>query len=190
MLLWIILAVVLLAVVASISVYNGLVRRRNGIENARGAVDAMLKQRFDLLPNMVETVKRYAAHEAGVLTEVAALRGGKHSYGELSTDEKTAFDNGFGVGLRNFYAVAERYPELKASENFMHLQRTLNESEEQLSAARRTYNAVVTDYNNAIQVFPSSIIAGYFRFRPAQVLEIPAAERETPNLRNLFGEHN
>lgn len=187
---WIILAAVLLLLVAlPVSIYNGLVRRRNGIANAQGAIDAVLKQRFDLLPNLVETVKRYAAHETGLFAGVVALRKGKNSYGELSADEKNAFDSGFGTGLRNFYAVAENYPDLKASDNFLHLQRTLNELEEQLSAARRTYNAVVTDYNNAVQVFPSSVIAGLFGFRPGRVLETPAEEHGVPDVGNLFGDN-
>ena len=158
MLPWIILIVVLLViVVAPISIYNGLVRRRNAIDNAQGAIDAVLKQRFDLLPNLVETVSQYAAHEATLLGTVTALRRNKNSYGELTADEKSAFDSGFTRSLQ-----------------------------EQLSAARRTYNAVVTDYNNAIQVFPSSLVAGMFRFAPARVLETPAAEQTVPNVRNLF----
>lgn len=190
MLLWIIpIGVILLLVIVPISIYNGLVRRRNEIRNAQGSIDAVLKQRFDLVPNLVETVKRYAAHEASVLTAVTELRRGKNSYGELTAEEKSAFNAGFGAGLRNFYAVVENYPDLKASGNFLHLQRTINELEEQLSAARRTYNAAVTDYNNAIQVFPSSIIAGMGHFRPEQVLETPAAERESPNVRELFGDN-
>lgn len=183
----IIIAVLLVLVAIPIGIYNGLIRRRNEIKNAQGSIDAVLKQRFDLLPNLVETVKQYAAHEAGVFTQVTELRKGKSSYGELTPEEKSAFNSGFGSGIRSFYAVAENYPDLKASANFLHLQRTLNELEEQLAAARRTYNACVTDYNNAIQVFPSSIIAGMFNFRAEQVLETPAAERELPDVKSLFG---
>lgn len=187
---WIILAAcLLLFIIVPISIHNGFVRRRNAIKNAGGAIEAVLKQRFDLLPNLVETVKRYAAHEAEVFSSVTALRGGKQSYDELSAQEKQQFDSGFGVGLRNFYAVAERYPELRASDNFMHLQRTLNELEEQLSAARRTYNAAVTDYNDSIQVFPASIIAGMGHFQPEKVLETPEEERQAPNLKSLFGDN-
>lgn len=184
----IIIAVLLVLVAIPIGIYNGLIRRRNAIKNAQGSIDAVLKQRFDLLPNLVETVKQYAAHEVSVFTTVTELRKGKSSYGELTAEEKSAFNNGFGTGLRNFYAVAENYPDLKASANYLHLQRTLNELEEQLAAARRTYNAAVTDYNNAIQVFPSSIIAGMFGFTAEQVLETPAAERELPNVKSLFGD--
>lgn len=180
------IAILLVLVAVPIGIYNGLVRRRNEIKNAQGSIDAVLKQRFDLLPNLVETVKQYAAHEVSVFTSITELRKGKGSYGELTAEEKSAFNTGFGAGLRSFYAVAENYPDLKASANFLHLQRTLNELEEQLSAARRTYNACVTDYNNAIQVFPSSIIAGMFNFRTEQVLETPVAERELPNVKGLF----
>lgn len=188
MVILIVLGIVVLLIVAwSISVYNGLIRRRNGVENAFGAIDAVLKQRFDLLPNLAETVKRYAEHESSTLVGVAQMRGGKHSYNEMSTEEKSTFANQSLLGIRDFYAVAERYPDLKASPHFMHLQRTLNEQEEQIAAARRTYNSMVTDYNNAIQVFPSSIVAGVFRFGPKTVLLIPAEERVAPSLKSVFG---
>lgn len=188
---WIVIGIlVLLLVVWPVSTYNRFVRLRNAIAQAGGSIDAVLKQRFDLLPNLAETVKRYAAHESSVLTQVTAMRGGKQSYDELSAAEKNEFANRSLLGIRDFYAVAEQYPELKASDHFMHLQRTLNEQEEQISAARRTYNAMVTEYNNAIQSFPASVIAGLSRFYPEQVLEISEEERAVPNLSDLFGNNN
>lgn len=188
---WIVIGIlVLLLVVWPVSTYNRFVRLRNAIAQAGGSIDAVLKQRFDLLPNLAETVKRYAAHESSVLTQVTAMRGGKQSYDELSAAEKNEFANRSLLGIRDFYAVAEQYPELKASDHFMHLQRTLNEQEEQISAARRTYNAMVTEYNNAIQSFPASVIAELSRFYPEQVLEISEEERAVPNLSDLFGNNN
>ena len=125
----------------------------------------------------------------GIIPSAAEIWADRLPAGAPTADEKSAFDSGFTRSLRDFYAVAENYPDLKASANYLHLQRTLNELEEQLSAARRTYNAVVTDYNNAIQVFPSSLVADMFRFAPARVLETPAAEQTVPNVRNLFNNH-
>ena len=180
-----ILVAVLILIGIPISIYNRLVRNRNQIDNAFGAIDAMLKKRYDLLPNLVEAVKRYASHETQTLTQLTELRSG-NQYDTLAQTDKNTFDSRFTAASRSFLALAEHYPDLKASENFMHLQRTLNETEEQLSAARRTYNAVVTTYNNSVMTFPSSIIAGIFHFQPAQVLEIPQEERKTPDLKKLF----
>ena len=107
-------------------------------------------------------------------------------YSSLSQEEKASFDATFTQAGRAFFALAENYPELKASENFSQLQRSLNETEEQLSAARRTYNASVTDYNNAVQVFPTNLIAGMMGFSQRELLAIPEEERQNPNIKDLF----
>ncbi len=167
-----------------IAVYNTLIRKRNSIENTFGAIDVMLKKRYDLVPNLVASVQQYAKHEENIFSKVTEMRA--KQYGNLSNEEKAEFDNVFAQASRSFFAVAENYPELKASENFLHLQRSLNETEEQLAAARRTYNASVVDYNNAVMTFPSSVIAGMFHFTKKDVLVTPEAERETPNVKNLF----
>ena len=180
-----ILLAALIVIVIPVTIHNRLVRNRNQIDNAFGAIDAMLKKRYDLLPNLVETVKRYAAHESQTLTQLTGLRAGK-GYQELDPTAKAGFDREFTAAARSFFALAENYPDLKASENFLQLQRTLNETEEQLSAARRTYNAAVTEYNNSAQTFPSSLIAGLFGFGPRKVLEIPQEERATPDLKKMF----
>lgn len=177
----IVLAVLLLYFVA---VYNNLVRKNNQVSNAFGTIDAMLKKRFDLLPNLVATVQQYAQHESATLSKLTELR--TKSYNTMTTEEKAAFDQAFSQAQRNFFMVAENYPDLKASANFLQLQRTLNETEEQLAASRRTYNACVTDYNNSVMTFPSNIVAGIVNFKTKEVLTIPEEERAVPNVKNLF----
>lgn len=167
-----------------IGIYNTLVRKRNSIENAFGSIDVMLKKRFDLIPNIVATVKQYAKHEETIFSRIAELR--SKGYEQLSNDDKATFDEVFTQASRQFVAVAESYPELKASDNFMHLQRTLNEVEEQLSAARRTYNANVTDFNNTVMTFPSNMIASMFGFTTRTLFSIPVEERANPAIGNTF----
>ena len=141
--------IIVLFILVVISMYNSLVRKRNQIENAFSTIDVMLKRRFDLIPNLVATVQQYAKHEADTFAAITEMR--NKTYTSLNDSEKAEFDKMFSKVRTQFFAVAENYPELKASENFLQLQRSLNETEEQLAAARRTYNASVTDYNNAVQ---------------------------------------
>lgn len=177
---------ILLAVIFlySIVVYNRLTRKRNNVDNAFGSIDAMLKKRFDLIPNLVATVQQYAQHEEGTFAKITELRA--QSYTAMSEADKVAFDEAFNSARRRFFMVAENYPALRASENFMQLQRALNETEEQLSASRRTYNAAVTDYNNSVMTFPANIVANVFSFTKKEVLTIPEEERANPNVKNLF----
>lgn len=174
----------LLILIYAVVTYNSLTRKRNDVENAFGAIDAMLKKRYDLIPNIVATVQQYAAHEKETLAEITGLRA--RNYSSLTDGEKAEFDRSFTAASRNLFAVAENYPQLRASENFMQLQRSLNETEEQLSAARRTYNAAVTEYNNTVMSVPSNIIANIFSFTKKEVLTIPEAERATPDVKKLF----
>lgn len=167
-----------------IAVYNNLTRKKNQVSNAFGSIDAMLKKRYDLLPNLVVTVQQYTKHEAETLNSLTALR--TKAYATMTTEEKTTFDQAFSQACRNFLMVAENYPDLKASANFIQLQRTLNETEEQLAASRRTYNACVTDYNNAVMTFPSNIVANIPNFKTKEILTTPEEERSVPNLKNLF----
>lgn len=167
-----------------ISTYNNLVRKKNNVDNAFGSIDAMLKKRFDLIPNLVATVQQYAKHEEETFSAITRLRA--KSYETLNAREKAEFDRDFTTARRNLFMVAENYPQLKASENFMQLQRTLNETEEQLSASRRSYNAAVTDYNNSVMTFPSNIIANLFSFTKKEVFAIPEEERVNPNVKDLF----
>ncbi len=177
----VILAAVLLVVVLD---YNRLIQKSNAVTNALGTIDVMMKKRFDLIPNLVATVRQYALHEQETLLQITALR--TESFEKLSMDKKQIIDNQLKEINRQFMLSVENYPELKASENFMQLQRTLNETEEQLSAARRTYNACVTDYNNMIRMFPSNLVARLFHFKEKEVLSILTSERETPSTKKLF----
>ncbi|KPK60940.1 MAG: hypothetical protein AMK73_08015 [Planctomycetes bacterium SM23_32] len=179
-------AVVLL--LAFVFIFNGLVMRRNRCENAFATIDVMLKKRYDLIPNLVATVKGYAKHESEVFREVTELRA-KAQAGGLSTDETVAVNNRITELLRRLLVVVEDYPELKASQNFMHLQRTLNEVEEQLSAARRAFNAAVMDLNNAVQMFPSSVVASMTGFRERRFLQALEEERRTPDVGGRLSPH-
>lgn len=167
-----------------IVMYNSLVRKRNETANAFGSIDAMLKKRFDLIPNLVATVQQYAKYEESTFSKITALR--SQTYNSLSEQQKAEFDRNFNEVKKSFFMLAENYPQLRASENFMHLQRTLNETEEQLSASRRTYNASVTDYNNAVMTFPSNVIANIFGFKPKEILTLPEAEKVNPQIKDLF----
>jgi LemA protein len=177
-------AVVLLLLII-IGMYNSLIRKRNEVDNAFGGMDVQLKKRYDLIPNLIATVQQYASHEKDLLEKVTQLRT-KATDRQMSPDEKVELDNQISGAMQGIMIAVENYPDLKASENFMNLQRTLNEVESQISAARRTYNAVITDYNNAIQVFPKSIIAGIMRLKRKEVFVIPEVERQNVNVKNLF----
>lgn len=168
-----------------VGMYNSLVRKRNEVDNAFGGMDVQLKKRYDLIPNLVATVQQYASHEKELLEKVTQLRA-KATDRQMSPDEKVEVDNQISSAMHGIMVAVENYPDLKASENFMNLQRTLNEVESQISAARRTYNAVITDFNNAIQVFPKSIIAGMMSLKRKEVFVIPETERQNVDVKNLF----
>jgi LemA protein len=181
----VILVLVVVLVIVVVSMYNGLIRRRNEVDNAFGGMDVQLKKRYDLIPNLVATIKQYAAHEKDLLTKVTEMRAQATS-GKLSNDEKVSLDNQISAGMKGIMVAVENYPDLKANENFINLQRTLNEVESQISAARRTFNAVITLYNNGIQTFPQSIIAGMMHMQRKEVFVIPETERQNVDVKNLF----
>ncbi len=170
----IILATLLLITVL---IYNTLVGRRNECDNIFASIDALLKKRYDLIPNLVKLLKESMDYEKGVLEKVTALRAKALQPG-LEPEEKMAVADEIAQPLHGLMVAVENYPELKAHEQIMQLMRTLNEIEEQISAARRAYNQAVTDYNNAREMFPSSLIAGWFRFEPRPLFDIPEAQRE------------
>lgn len=182
-----IIPIVIVGVVAlgAILIYNGLVRKKNDVENAFGGMDVQLKKRYDLIPNLVATVKEYASHEKELLERVTQLRA-KVTNDQLSNDEKVALDNEISQTLGGIMVAVENYPDLKANENFLNLQRTLNEVESQISAARRAYNSAVTDYNNGVETFPNSIIAGMMKYRRKEVFVIPDVERQNVDVSKLF----
>ncbi|MEJ6979379.1 LemA family protein [Pedobacter sp. P351] len=158
----IIAAVVLLF---GVILYNTLIAKKNQVTNAFSAIDVMLKKRFDLLPNLVELVRQYMQHESAVLNNLTSLRTQAYSP-DMATNQKMTLDADVTKGIRSVMLNAENYPDLKANTNFINLQTTWTESEEQIAAARRTFNASVTDYNNAIMMFPGSIVAGILNYQP------------------------
>lgn len=165
--------------------YNMLVSRRNQVDNIFGTMDAMLKKRWDLVPNLVSTVQGYAKHEKSLFETVTQMRSQAMS-GRMSPDQVVQYDNAVTKLMGLFRMTVENYPQLKASENFMHLQRTLNELEEQISAARRAFNAAVTDYNNAVDMFPTNIIASMFHFQRKSLLEFLEGERHNPQVGKIL----
>lgn len=183
---WIIIAVVIgLPILFLVGMYNTLVGKKNMANNAFAGIDAILKKRYDLIPNLVATVKQYMQHEKGTLEAVTEMRA-KATSASLSNDEKVALDNQISKAIGGIMVAVEAYPDLKANQNFMQLQRTMNEIEEQLSAARRAYNAAITDYNNACEMFPTNIMAGMMNYKLKELFEITEAERQNPNVNNLF----
>jgi LemA protein len=180
---YIILGLVLL-IIATIALYNSIVRRRNETDNAFSSIDVILKKRFDLIPNLVETVKRYMDHESSVFKDIADLRS---SYtGNLSKNDKINLNKEISDRVKDVMFLVENYPDLKASQNFLHLQSSWNELEEQISAARRYYSSAVTRYNNSVQTFPSNLIAKLFNFRVKKVFESDESERKNVNAKVLF----
>jgi LemA protein len=176
-----VLIVIAVLALAIILIYNGLVRLRVQCDNAWADIDVQLKRRYDLIPNLVETVKGYAAHEKGTLEGVVAARNQAMSaQGPAAKGEAEGMLTG---ALRQVFALAEAYPQLRAVESFTQLQNTLNQIEDTLQNARRYYNAVVRDLNTRIQQFPSNIVAGMSGFKTREFFEITApAEREVPRV--------
>ncbi len=179
-----ILVVVVVLLAIPLGIYNGLVSRRNGVDNAFASLDANLQKRFDLVPNLVATVQGYATHERSVLEEITRLRAQAQSGG--TPGARLQADAQMAPLFGQIMAVAEGYPQLQASGNFLHLQRTLTELEEQISASRRSFNASVNDYNTAIQSFPSSLLANSFGFKARDFFATEAAARVAPNLSGQF----
>jgi LemA protein len=177
----ILVAFVVILLIWAVSIYNRLVGLRVLAENAWADIDVQLKRRYDLIPNLVETVKGYAAHERTTFEKVVQARAAAMS--AQTPEARAQAENMLTGALKSLFALAENYPELKASTNFLELQGQLSAIEEAIQSARRTYNGVVREYNTGQQVFPASIIAGMFGFRPRQFFEVEsAAERAVPKV--------
>ena len=176
MTIFIVIAVVILVglLILCIVSYNELVTLRQRVKNGFSQIDVQLQKRFDLIPNLVETVKGYSAHEAETLENVTKLRSAW--IGAKSMEEKAKIDTAISSSLRSIYAVSESYPELKANSNFLDLQEQLRDIEEKLGYARQFYNDIVTKYNTKIQMFPTSIIAGIFGFTEEKLFEVQNQE--------------
>jgi len=180
----IVILVLVLGVVGwAIGVYNALVTLRNRGDGAWADIDVQLKRRHDLVPNLVETVKGYAAHERGTLEDVVKARQHAVSASAGSPEERALAENQLSGMLRSLVALSERYPQLRASENFLGLQQSLQEIEAALQNARRYYNAVVRDFNTKTDVFPGSVLAAQFAFTKRQYFEIDTEERAVPQVK-------
>jgi LemA protein len=171
----IILVVVIVLVVWLISVYNNLVRMRNNRENAFANIDVQLKQRFDLIPQLVASVKGYATHEKEVFLQVTQAR--TATANAQSIDDKIKADNLLTSALQGLKVTLEAYPELKANQNFLQLQSEISDIENKLAAARRFFNSATREYNNAVETFPGNIVAGFFKFHREGMYEIPEQQR-------------
>lgn len=182
-----ILLLILVAVGALVFVhtYNSLIAKKNSVENAFGGMDALLKKRYDLIPNMVATAQQYMSYEKETLTKITELRAQAIS-GTISSEEKTNLSNQVTPLLKNILVSAENYPELKANSNFIDLQHTLKDLEDQISSSRITYNSIVTSYNNGIEMFPSNFVAGLMGLQRKSIFEITVEERKNVDVKELF----
>jgi len=182
---WIAIVVVVVILLIVVFLYNSLIGKKNQVTNVFGTIDALLKKRYDLLPKLIATVKAYMKHERELLEEITQMRA-KAVSGRLSDDDKVELDNIVTKALGGIMVAVENYPDLKANQNFLQLQRAMNEVEEQISAARRAYNAVVTDYNNAVEMFPTNVVASTMRYKLKKVFEISQEQREDVDAEKLF----
>jgi len=171
----VIIAIVVLIALWLISIYNNMVRLRNNRENAFGNIDVQLKQRYDLVPQLVATVKGYAAHEKELLEAVTAARSACMNASTIN--DKIQADNQLSNALAGLKVSVEAYPDLKANQNFLQLQTELSDIENKLAATRRFFNSTTRELNNAVQTFPGNILAGPFGFHKEAMFEIPQAER-------------
>jgi LemA protein len=177
----IIVVVIVVLILFLVGIYNGMVRGRNRVDEAWSGIDVQLKRRHDLIPNLVEAVKGYAAHEAGVFEAVTQARAA--AMGAQGPAESARAEGALTGALGRLFAVAEAYPQLRASENFQQLQAELTNTEDQISGARRIYNGNVQDYNTRIQTFPGAVFAGMFGFTKREFFEIESAsDREVPTV--------
>jgi LemA protein len=175
--LWITIGVGAVLFIWIIVVFNSLIRKKNRVINAWSDIDVQLKRRYDLVPNLVEIVKGYKLYEASVLENVTKARVGAMSQNG-SVASKAQAENMLSAALKSLFAVVENYPQLKASENFKELQNQLSSLENDIQSARRYYNAAVRELNNAVQVFPASIVAKFFGFKQAEFFGTDESEKE------------
>jgi LemA protein len=181
---WVVLGVVVVIVIWAISIYNGLVAMRQRTNQAFADIDVQLKQRHDLIPNLVETVKGYATHERGTLEAVVKAR--QTAIAAPGVDQKVAAENMLSGALRQLFALSESYPDLKANQNFQQLQAQLSDIENKLAASRRFYNNAVQEYNTGIQQFPAALFAGMFGFHERTFFDVGeerAALEQAPSVK-------
>ena len=174
---WIMVAVVALVVIWLVSIYNNLVKLRNNRENAFANIDVQLKQRHDLVPQLVATVNGYATHERELLESVTRAR--TQAMQAVTINDKIQAENLLSQALSGLKVAVEAYPDLKANQNFLNLQQEVSDLENKLAATRRFFNSATRELNNAVQTFPSVLVAGMFGFRREPMFEVPAADRAT-----------
>lgn len=174
---------VVVMVIWFIATYNKLVRQRNQVDASWAQIDVQLKRRYDLIPNLVETVKGYAAHEKGTLEAVIQARNSAMAASGAGPAERAQAENAVSQTLRSLFALAEAYPNLKANENFAALQGELANTEDKIAYSRQFYNSAVQSYNNATQTIPTNLMAGMMGFKPRQFFETPEAERGNVQVR-------
>ncbi len=176
------LAIVVIVVLALVAIYNGLVKRRNQVDNSWSQIDVQLRRRHDLIPNLVEAVKDYMEFEQDTLTRVTEARTAAMAAGQRGPEAQAQAENTLSGALKSLFAVTENYPDLKANQNVMSLQEELTATENKISFARQFYNDSVLTYNNKIQTVPSNLVAGLFNFTARQYFEAPEAAREVPKV--------
>jgi LemA protein len=178
----IVLAIIVVIVLVFVGIYNGLVQRRNRIDEALGQIQVQLKRRHDLIPNLVQAVKGYMGFEQDVLTKVTEARASAVAAGAQGPATQAAAENQLTGALRSLFAVVENYPDLKANQNVMQLQEELTTTENQISFSRQHYNATVLDYNNSIQVIPAVLIAGAMGFTKREFFDAEPEAEAVPNV--------
>jgi len=178
--------IIILAIVAALMwMYNTLIARKNDVMRSFGFIDVQLKKRFDLIPNLVETVKEYMGYEKSLLTDVTELRAKAMASG-FNEKDRIGYENQLTQKLGNIMVAAENYPDLKASQGFMQLQTTWKDLEDQIAAARLAYNASVTSYNNAVEMFPTNLIATMIDYKTKPLFETVVPEKENVQAKELF----
>ncbi len=183
--------IIQLALVGSVALpiisYNSLIAKKNYVSTAESSIDVMLKKRFDLIPNLVSSVRVHMNHEKALLAELSRLRT-QLSTSELELDERMRIENQLTGTIASLLAIAEKTPELSANAQFLNLQRSLSNVEEQISAARRSFNAAATDYNNSLEMIPSNVVAALMNMQPLRLFETTRAERASIDVHQLFSE--
>jgi len=176
---WIILGIIVVLALVIMSMYNGLITLKNRVEEALSDMDVQLKRRYDLIPNLVETVKGYASHEQGTLDKVIAARNSAMAVSSSDIEKKIKVENELSSTLKSIFALTEAYPDLKANQNFLELQRELSDTEDKIMASRRFYNGNVRDFNTKLQVFPTNVINSMLNFTAYKFYELSdVAQRE------------
>ena len=182
----IILITVGVLILLYILMYNSLISRKNMVDNMFASIDALLQQRYDMIPNLVSITKEYMKYEKSILKEIVNLR--NRAINSKNFDEKVDIENRLNKLLSSIIVNVENYPQLKANQNFLQLQEALKDLEDRISAARRAYNQATTDYNNAVEMFPTNLIASMFNFHKKRVFEVTEDIRSNIEIKNMFKE--